>query len=52
MVASRPSKLDTSLDGNRNTGHEFNDERSNEGTIGRKLTPDERRAIIEFLKTQ
>jgi hypothetical protein len=44
-------EFDTSLRGNRNTGHEFNDEKK-EGVIGPKLTPDERRALIEFLKTQ
>jgi hypothetical protein len=44
-------KLDTALRGNRNTGHEFNDGAPANGIIGRKLTPDERRALIEFLKT-
>jgi hypothetical protein len=44
-------KLDTALRGNRNTGHEFNDGPHANGVIGRKLTPDERRALIEFLKT-
>ncbi|OPH83998.1 di-heme-cytochrome C peroxidase [Nitrobacter vulgaris] len=44
-------KLDTALRGNRNTGHEFNDGPRANGIIGRKLTPDERRALIEFLKT-
>jgi hypothetical protein len=45
--------FDTSLPGNRNTGHEFNDTGvGRNGVIGRKLTPDERYAIIEFLKTQ
>jgi hypothetical protein len=46
-------KFDTSLPGNHNTGHEFNDAGvGRNGVIGRKLTPDERYAIIEFLKTQ
>jgi len=44
-------RLDTTLRGNRNTGHEFNDGSHANGIIGRKLTPDERRALIEFLKT-
>lgn len=52
--------LDTQLDGNRNTGHEFSDRwrpgrrRSEqpEGVIGPLLTDDNRMALIEFLKTQ
>lgn len=49
-------KLDTSLSGNRNTGHEFkggpDSWRSGEpGVIGPELTDDERYALIEFLKT-
>jgi len=44
-------KLDTTVRGNRNTGHEFNDGPRANGIIGRKLNPDERRALIEFLKT-
>jgi hypothetical protein len=44
--------LDTSIRGNSNSGHEFNNAPPNtKGVIGRLLTPDERRAIIEFLKT-
>jgi RoxA-like, cytochrome c-like len=43
-------KMDTAIRGNRNIGHEFNDGRA-AGVIGRKLAPDERRAIIEYLKT-
>jgi len=42
--------LDTSKAGNRNIGHEFSNEK-NEGVIGPALSPDERNAIIEFLKT-
>jgi hypothetical protein len=54
--------LDTSLSGNRNTGHEFRkgylpfDENKppetqyQGGVIGPELTPDERYAIIEYLK--
>ena len=44
-------ELDTTIRGNHNTGHEFNDGSKKVGVIGRKLTPDERRALIEFLKT-
>ena len=44
-------RLDTALRGNGNTGHEFNDGPHTNGIIGRKLAPDERRALIEFLKT-
>ncbi|MEI7805066.1 MAG: di-heme-cytochrome C peroxidase [Hyphomicrobiales bacterium] len=43
--------FDTSIRGNRNTGHEFNDGPMKDGVIGRKLSPDERRALVEFLKT-
>jgi hypothetical protein len=45
-------KLDTSIRGNRNTGHEFNNlPAGTEGVIGRLLQPDERRALVEFIKT-
>ena len=44
-------ELDTTIRGNHNTGHEFNDGPQRAGVIGRKLTADERRALIEFLKT-
>jgi hypothetical protein len=44
-------ELDTTIRGNHNTGHEFNDGPKKPGIIGRKLTPEERRALIEFLKT-
>jgi hypothetical protein len=43
-------KLDTSIMGNSNSGHEFN-VGSGKGIIGPLLTPDERRALIEYLKT-
>jgi|HubBroStandDraft_6_1064221.scaffolds.fasta_scaffold21309_2 hypothetical protein len=42
--------LDTSIRGNSNSGHEFNNG-SGKGIIGPLLTPDERRALIEYLKT-
>jgi mono/diheme cytochrome c family protein len=52
--------LDTSLDGNHNTGHEFNvgykewkeGDPPAHGLIGPLLTPDERLAIIEHLKVR
>lgn len=47
--------LNTALAGNRNTGHLFETPASpaqrRPGTIGRGLSPDERRALIEYLKT-
>ena len=43
-------KFDTSIRGNHNTGHEFSDDKK-PGVIGRFLKPDERRALVEFLKT-
>jgi hypothetical protein len=43
-------ELNTTIRGNRNTGHEFSNEKE-EGVIGRLLTPDERRALVEYLKT-
>jgi hypothetical protein len=44
--------FDTSLPGNSNAGHEFTDVAGRKGAIGRKLSPEERYAIIEYLKTQ
>jgi len=43
-------EVDTSMPGNLNTGHEFNDG-TGTGIIGRRLQPDERRALVEYLKT-
>jgi hypothetical protein len=43
-------EFDTSVRGNHNTGHEFNDGKG-EGIIGPKLTPPERRALVEYIKT-
>jgi hypothetical protein len=45
--------LDTSLSGNRNTGHAFGASASGDktGVIGPEFTDEERRAIIEYLKT-
>jgi hypothetical protein len=42
--------LDTTQPGNSNAGHEFSDDKR-EGVIGRKLSPDERKALIEYIKT-
>jgi hypothetical protein len=44
-------EFDTNIRGNSNSGHEFSDDRTKEGVIGRSLSPDERRALIEYLKT-
>jgi hypothetical protein len=43
-------EFDTSVRGNHNTGHEFNDGKG-DGIIGPKLTPQERRALVEYVKT-
>jgi hypothetical protein len=43
--------FDTAIRGNHNTGHEFDDDASRPGVIGRRLSPDERRALVEYLKT-
>ena len=43
--------FDTSLVGNFNTGHSFEDGPIGNGIIGRALTEDERWALIEFLKS-
>ncbi len=42
--------FDTSLPGNSNRGHEFSDDKR-DGVIGPKLSPDERKALIEYIKT-
>jgi hypothetical protein len=48
-------ELDTRIRANYNTGHEFNGdgkkENEKDGVIGRLLTPQERRALVEYLKT-
>lgn len=45
-------ELDTSIRGNHNTGHEFNGDGTKQGgRIGRLLTPPERKALVEYLKT-
>lgn len=43
--------LDTRKPGNANTGHEFRDGRGEPGVVGDYLEPQERRAIVEYLKT-
>jgi hypothetical protein len=44
-------EFDTTIRGNSNSGHEFSDDSKKEGVIGHSLSPDERRALIEYLKT-
>jgi hypothetical protein len=43
--------FDTTIRGNLNTGHEFDDAPESKGVIGPWLKPAERLAIIEYLKT-
>jgi hypothetical protein len=43
--------IDTTLRGNWNIGHEFDDAPGRAGVIGRKLSVSERRALVEYLKT-
>ncbi|MFZ5960540.1 di-heme-cytochrome C peroxidase [Pseudomonas knackmussii] len=40
----------TSVSGNSNRGHEFRDGCRKDGVIGRALSPDERWALVEYLK--
>ena len=44
------SVIDTRLEGNWNTGHEFRDGKG-PGVIGRALSSEERAALIEYVKT-
>lgn len=44
------TKIDTTQPGNFNTGHEFNDV-ARQGVIGRKLSEEERYALVEYIKT-
>ena len=44
-------QLDTAIRGNSNSGHVFDDGPRGGGIIGRRLAPEERRALVEFLKT-
>jgi len=43
-------EFDTTRPGNSNRGHEFNDTKG-DGVIGPKLSPEQRKALIEFIKT-
>ncbi len=43
--------LDTTKPGNSNKGHEFRDGPRGDGVIGRSLQPEEREALIEYLKS-
>lgn len=46
------TKIDTSLRGNSNRGHEFDDApKGTPGVIGPRLQPQERAALVEYLKT-
>lgn len=45
------TEIDTSVRGERNTGHEFDDAPGRPGVIGRKLSEGERRDLVEYLKT-
>ncbi|MNL89144.1 hypothetical protein D3C87_2192920 [compost metagenome] len=46
-------RFDTRTKGNSNRGHEFRDGTvGKDGVIGPKLSPDQRLALIEFLKSQ
>jgi hypothetical protein len=49
--ASAYERFDTRLRGNSNAGHEFTDAPHGSGVIGRALSPSERFATIEYLKT-
>jgi len=44
-------EFDTSIRGNSNRGHEFTNDEKAYGRVGRALAPEERRALIEYLKT-
>lgn len=43
--------LDTTISGNRNTGHWWTDDLKRPGRIGRKLAESEKYALIEYLKS-
>ncbi len=45
------SRFDTALPGNSNAGHEFKDGPQGRGVVGRRLSPAERRALVEYLKS-
>lgn len=45
------SKIDTTIPGNFNTGHEFKGNGTGLGVIGPELSEDDRWALVEYLKT-
>jgi mono/diheme cytochrome c family protein len=45
-------EFDTSIRGNSNRGHEFTDDKQAYGRVGPALSSDQRKALIEYLKTQ
>lgn len=47
---SRGTRFDTSRPGNANVGHAFTDDPKAPGRLGPALTPDERLALVEYLK--
>ena len=47
---TRGWRFDTTLPGNSNAGHAFTDDPRAPGRLGPALTPDERRALVEYLK--
>jgi hypothetical protein len=48
--SERDAVLDTSVSGNLDTGHWWTDDTARPGRIGRKLSEDEKFALIEYLK--
>ena len=44
-------EFDTSIRGNSNAGHEFSDNEKALGRVGPALSSDQRKALIEYLKT-
>ena len=44
-------EFDTRPRGNSNRGHEFNDDKNAHGRVGPALSPGDRKALIEYLKT-
>ncbi|MEO0066050.1 MAG: hypothetical protein RI983_1376 [Bacteroidota bacterium] len=50
MQSNKSFLFDTRLPGNSNAGHAFSDEKKVTGKIGRKLSHEERMAIIEYVK--
>ena len=44
-------EFNTSLRGNSNRGHEFSGDGKGPGVVGPALSPDQRKALIEYLKT-